>query len=78
MILNEILEKLSCHLMIADESSNRVIRKKMVLSKWSTAAELIDIIHIDVANYELNNYKLYLATDEKGLMSCFLFCNTLA
>ena len=62
--------------MIADESSNRVIRKKMVLSRWSTAAELIDIIHIDMANYELNNYKLYLATDEKGLFALYIYIFT--
>lgn len=66
MILQEILEKLSCHLMIADESMNKVIRKKVHLGKWTTASELIDIIQVDLANHELSDFRLYLATDDKG------------
>ena len=66
MILHEILEKLNCHLMVADEATNRVIRKKISLSRWSTTSELTEIIQVDLANYELSDFKLYLATDERG------------
>lgn len=76
MILNEMVEKLSCHLMIADESTNQVIRKKLTLSKWSTASELIDILQLDLANHELADFKLYLATDDKGRRT-MLKCGTI-
>jgi len=66
MILNEILDKMCCHLMIADESTNKVIRKKMSLSRWCSAAEVMDIIQADLATPELNDFRLYLATDEAG------------
>lgn len=66
MVLHEILEKLSCHLMIADESTNRVIRKKISLSRWITTSELIEVIQVDLANHEFSDFKLYLATDERG------------
>ncbi|XP_067941460.1 serine-rich adhesin for platelets-like [Watersipora subatra] len=68
MVLQDILDKLNCHLMIADESTNRVIRKKISLSRWTTTSELIEIIQVYLANHELSDFRLYLATDEKDVL----------